>query len=579
MKIESNKCKQVIICSVKKNIGKVILLLLLCFIGALLPSVTPLVYQRIVDSLIPNGNFKLLYVYVAILIAIPVLTSLMLNIRNVIAFQLSEAITHTLRITLFEKIAKMEYKFFLKFGVKSLVYRLTRGCGQIGDVFLHNTVLSLINSSFSLILVFVPMLLLEYRLALMALVAFPVVYFLLGRVKQHVALRDKRLYQVLMRGEGMFYEALEGLRIMRLSGGIERQKEKINDWLDEHLEVKQASVNAHEFERVSLPELCLQILYGLIFILGAMLVMSGEMTIGELVAFVAYIPRSLSSIKELLLIQVNFKSVEPYFQSINEIFDAANESSGLLQSKDVKGHIAFQNVSFTYPGKENRALSNLNFEIRPCEMVAIVGETGGGKSTIFDLLLRFYEPSSGEILLDEVPICEYDIDVYRSHYATVQQSNFLWSDTLLNNVIFPDESSCRDVYLEAIRDAQLTEFVCQLPQKDNTLLGEGGQNVSGGERQRIGLAHAFYQNRKIMLLDEPTSALDAETESKIRNVLLSYKGKKTIVVVTHRLSSILQYDRVIVIKKGEIVENDAPKTLLAQKSVLRSLCEQQGILC
>ena len=572
--MKDNKCIQLMVRSLLKHKFRFITLIVLCFLGAFFPSITPLVYRYIVDVLIPEERFWVLLVYVFVLIGIPICSSLLHNGLNILANKISNAVTRDLRVALFDKIVRLDYRKIQQVGVKGLQSRITRGCGQVGDVFLTQTLLALINTSLSLVMVLIPMFILEWRLALIALFAFPVVYIVLVKVKKSVSDNDKKLFQVLMEGDRIFFEALEGIRAMRVSGGKERQTRKIDNWMEKHLSAKQISVATHEFERVSLPELCLQILYGLIFIFSAIFVMLGNMTMGELVAFVAYIPRALNNISGLLMIEVKYKSVEAYFQSINEIFSMEEECSGTLLPK-FQGHISFRNVCFRYLKESGFALENVNFDIAANEAVAIVGETGGGKSTIMDLLLRFYEPVTGEILLDGINIREYDIKAYRSLYAVLEQNHFLWNDTVSANITYPDEKACSDEYKDSVAKAQLAEFLKSLPMRDQTILGECGQALSGGERQRIGLAHAFYLNRNILLLDEPTSALDADTENKVRHELLSYKGKKTIIVVTHRLSNILEFDRVIVVKKGKIVENDKPEVLLSRKSVFRDLYEKQ----
>lgn len=573
-----NICLYIIKNELKRNLLKILLLILLCFLGALFPSITPLVYRQIVDELIPGKDYLMLFLYVLILIAIPVCTSLLFNWRNIYAHRMSEIVTQTLRMALFEKISKMDYTAFSKMGSKSLVYRLTRSCGQVGDIFLKNTMISAINASFSILLVLIPMMLLEWHLALIVLSAFPIVYCVLAGVKKHVASKDKKLMQVLMEGEGLFHEALEGIRVMKLSGGEKYQTEKVKGWLKKHFLVKETSVKAHEFERVSLPELCLQILYGMVFVMGALLVMTDNMTIGELVAFIAYIPRALGSIKELLLIQVTYKSVEPYFMSLNEVFEISDEVSGVQIPENVQNRIQFRNVNFSYHEESKFNLQNINFEVLPNEAVAIVGESGGGKSTLLDLILRFFDATSGQILLNGVNIREYEINTYRALFAVVQQNHFLWSDTLRANIIYPEEQIRQDKYDMVIEKTQLTEFIENLSQKDQTLLGERGQAVSGGERQRISLAHALYQERPYLLLDEPTSALDAETEARVSKMISDLKGKKTIITVTHRLSTVFSYDRVLVVKNGTIVESGTPNELLKHRGVFYSMCEQQGIL-
>lgn len=566
-------CAKIILCSLKKHSMHIVLLSLLCFGGVLLPSVTPLVYRQIVDTLIPGRNIRGLLLYVILLILIPMITSLLLNWRNITAYKLSNQISCALRLSLFQKIAEMDYAAYLRMGAKSLVYRLTRSCGQIVDVFLNNTVLSLINSSFALAMSLLPMLFLEYRLALAAMIALPILYLLLDWVKKRVSIRDRRLYQVLMTGESLMHETLEGLRAIRLSGSKERHTQKIRSWLETHNMAKLSSVKAHEFERASLPELCLQILYGLVFIFGAVLVMEDEMSIGTLVAFVAYVPRAFGSLRELLMIQVTFKSVAAVLESVNEVFEIPSEPSGVKLLSEASGRISFDNVCFQYDAASGFALKDISFEVSPGEAVAVIGETGGGKSTIFDLLLRFYQPASGTIRVDGVDISEYNMDSYRSNFSVVSQMPFLCRDTFQNNVIDSDKEIDVERYRDALEKAQLADLLDRLPNQDQTLLGEGGQDVSGGERQRIALAHAIYQNRPIILLDEPTAALDVETEARIRDVLLSYKGKKTLLVITHRLSTVLQYDRVLIIKNGRIIENGSPKELMHRESVLRHLLD------
>jgi len=301
------------------------------------------------------------------------------------------------------------------------------------------------------------------------------------------------------------------------------------------------------------------------------LVMTEQMSIGTLVAFVAYVPRAFGSLRELLMIQVTFQSVSAVFDSINEVFAIPNEPSGSRTLSAVSGGISFDRVCFQYNTESSFALKNISFEIFPGEAVAILGETGGGKSTIFDLLLRFYTPSSGAIKIDDTEIGEYTMSSYRSAFSVMQQLPFLWQDTVRNNIIYPETEIDTDRYQEVLKKAQLTEFLNRLPDGDQTLLGEGGQSVSGGERQRIALAHALYQDRPIILLDEPTAALDVETEAKIRDVLLSCRGEKTLLVITHRLSTVLQYDRVLIIRDGQIIENGLPKELMKQNSILRHL--------
>lgn len=578
IKARSNPVLAIIRGALARRKRDVCLVVFLCLLSALLPSLSPLIYRRIVDSVIPARDLKALPVCVLALAALPVCTSLLHNLRNIRAYRLSDSLNRTLRTALFEKSLSLTHAAHLRFGVNALVYRVTRACGQIGDVFLNNTIIAFVNSSLTLVMAFTPMFFLNRLLAFCVLLAFPVIYLLMGRAKTHVRANDKQLLDTLMKGEQLIHESFSGARVVKLNGGLKQQAARLSKWLDAHTAAKLTSSKTHEFELTTLPELCVQLLYGLIFIIGALLVMNGSMTTGVLVAFIAYVPQAFGAIKSLLRIQATYQSVEPTIRSVCEVFEAESEPDGQQALPACSGRISFRSVSFAYSKDAKFALSDLTFDVHPGEAVAIVGETGGGKSTIFDLLLRMYEPDSGHIELDGRDVRTLRLADYRARFSVVQQDHFLWSDTLASNVAYPDESVDSARFDRAVSDAQLTAFVEGLPENRQTVMGERGQSVSGGERQRISLAHALYQDRDILLLDEPTSALDASTEAAVRDMLLALRGRKTILSITHRLSTIMDYDRVLLLSGGRIAETGAPCELARREnSLFRRMCLQQGL--
>ncbi len=561
-----------------KNRGKIVLLMLLCMTSACLASLSPLIYAAIIDRLIPSGELDRIYLYVLALIAIPVASSVQANFRNILSFRTSDAVTQELRRGVFAKITRLKAGEFDRFGPSALTFRLSRAAGQVGEIYLNNTILILIQAGLSLLMVMIPMFLLDWHLALSSLIAFPATYLVMMQVRRHVFDKDDKLYETLADGEAMMRESMEGMRQTRLYGGQARVRARLDRWLAEHAAVKLASLRVHEFERVSLPELCLDLLYGMIFIYGAVLTIRQSITIGTLVAFIAYVPRAFAAIRELLGTQVSLHSAEPAIRSIEEVLAAGEEEDGTLPLPAARGGIDFRNVSFTYGDDGHYVLRDVSFRVEPGEAAAIVGETGGGKSTILRLLLRLVTPTEGTVLLDGTDIREYRLDDYRARFAVVEQDHFLWNDTLEQNLIWPETAPKHPAYENAIRGAVLTGFVGELPQGDRTTLGEKGHAVSGGEGQRIHLAHAFYTCREVLILDEPTSALDAWTEAEAARTIAGMKGTHTILSVTHRLSTVLAFDRIIVLKNGRIVENGAPDALLARDGEFRAMCREQGLV-
>ncbi len=563
--------------TLEKNAGRLVLLAALCLAGALLPSISPLIYASIIDRLIPRGNMSGLAVYIIMLIAIPALSSAVANWRNICSYKVSDAAARGLRERLFSKALSMTPEAFEKIGGSAIAYRITRGSGQVSDVFLNNTVLSLVNSVLTLIMVFIPMFFLDWRLAMGSLAAFPLVWLALRNVKAHVMEKDKALFETLSEGDRRIRESLNGVRAIKLFGGYAKRMRSLTEWLETHALAKLGSVKVHEFERVTLPELCLQLLYGIVFIIGAWLAVLGKLSVGTLVAFIAYLPRAFSGVKELLGIQVNLRSIEPVMDSLEEMLSAQEEEDG-EETVGSGGSLSFENVSFTYQGKKEAVLNDISFSVAPGEAVAIVGETGGGKSTILDLIMRLYAPSQGRITLNGRNIREFSLKSYRERFGFVGQEHFLWSETLKNNVVWPAEETDEEKYASACSKAQLSGFIAELPEKDGTMIGEKGQAISGGERQRISLAHAFYGDGSILLLDEPTSALDAHTEAAVRDSLLEMKGKKTMIAVTHRLSTVMQFDRVLVLRDGRFLEQGTPAELISRDGEFRRMCLEQGLL-
>lgn len=300
-------------------------------------------------------------------------------------------------------------------------------------------------------------------------------------------------------------------------------------------------------------------------------------TSGTFVVLLSSMMMMLKPLKQLANVNVELQRGITAAQSIFEILDLDIEKdTGTLKLEKAKGNIEVNNVTFTYPTKDEPVLSNLSLKIRAGENIALVGRSGSGKSTLSSLLPRFYDFKEGEILLDGHNISDYPLKDLRAQFAIVSQQVVLFNDTLANNICYgADRVLTEQELIEIAKKAHVWEFVKDLPQGLNTVVGENGVMLSGGQRQRIAIARAIVKDAPILILDEATSALDTESERLIQAALDELMKEKTSIVIAHRLSTIENADCIYVLDKGKVIEQGDHKSLLAQKGTYAALCQMQ----
>ncbi|MGQ9778054.1 MAG: ABC transporter ATP-binding protein [Thermodesulfobacteriota bacterium] len=309
---------------------------------------------------------------------------------------------------------------------------------------------------------------------------------------------------------------------------------------------------------------------------GCAEIMRGTLTVGSLIAFNSFMRYLFGPTHALFNLNVGIQRSLAAVERIFELLDMHPEHEGKEEIKIKGGKVVFENVSFSYDGKE-RVLENISFDAKPGELVAIVGRTGVGKSTLISLIPRFYEPNEGKILIDGVDIKDAKLSSLRKQIGIVSQDTFLFSDTVRENIRFGNPSASDEDIEKAAVLAYADEFIKDLPQGYETKVGERGINLSGGERQRISIARAIVKNPKILILDEATSALDSESEGKIQKDLEPLMRARTTFVIAHRLSTILNADKIIVLENGRIVDQGKHEELYHKNEVYRKLYEEQFI--
>ena len=552
-------------------------LVLACIFGVnLLALILPFCIKIIIDDVIVSGNIRLLYIVSGVLFLTICLKLFIAYQQKYIANITGEEVLFDLREKVYWHLLKLSMAQFKKFTPSQLIVRLTGDLESIRR-FIFNDVFTSLHACMSLLIIFSILLFLNLKLTLLSLMIFPIfvgIYFkIYPKLKNnHKNLRESWGYLV-----SRMSEVIHGFATVRAFTG-----EKFEQYIflkNKKLIMKQA-IKAHHFNSGlwSLVEFFSTL--GIIFVLfiGAQDVISGRMTAGELIAFYSYLLMLFSPVVQLVVIQNSYHEAAAGLARINEIFaiNIDKDYFGVSLNNFLPlGCIELRNVDFSYTDKK-KILQNINFKINPGETVAIVGESGAGKSTLISLILRFFHPKKGEILIDGSPLSNLDIEKLRRQMAVVLQDEFLFNGTVEENIIYGTHLQAPTK--EVQRSAELAEahsFIEKLPAKYQSKIGERGMCLSGGQKQRLAIARALLRNPRILILDEATSALDAITENRLQKNIQQFMKDRITLIVAHRFSSIVNADKIIVIEGGKVSDMGSHKYLLNKGGFYSSLYYEQ----
>ena len=551
----------------------------LMFLGTASALVTPLLLRELIDRAIPSGDTAMILALVVGMTLLPVIDVGLGLVRNYARASVGEAVTRRLRIDLFNHLIYARLDDIERTRLGHIVTVLTRSCGRVGDVFVAQTVVQSIYHSMLVVVTAGIMFSLNWKLAVITLLAFPF-SFLLARV---AGSRERRLYNeqtdILSSGQSYITEVFDNIKTVKSFTGESRETAWWEGWTRRNWRNKARMTAHHDLFRFGFWVAIQNVVRGLIFGYGAFEVVNGRATVGDLVAFLAYLPGLYESARRVLDFITMGESVKAATDRIDELMDLPNEgTSGGREpvSSTRASSVEFSNVSFRY-AREGFGIDDLSFRAGAGEFVGIIGPTGGGKSTVLDLAQGFYEALQGRILIDGQDIRDLSIGEVRRHISVVPQDAWLWNETVLANIIYPETQPDTALVEQVVRDAQLAEFIESLPNGLDEHLGPKGLDLSGGERQRIAIARALYRKAGLVLLDEPTSALDARTEFHLTAALESLRRRSTLIVVAHRLKTVINADKILVIDGGRIVESGAPEELKRGSGLFAMMYEMQSL--
>ncbi|MFT4518514.1 MAG: subfamily B ATP-binding cassette protein MsbA [Halioglobus sp.] len=489
----------------------------------------------------------------------------------------SHNLVHNLRCALFDKILLAPGSYYESHSQGVLVSKLTFNVEQVTEA--ASTALgTLLRESLLVVGLLGYMLYLNWRLCLVFMLVGPILALVVHIVGQRFRRYSHRIQSSMGDVTQVSGESISAYREIRLFAGQSRQRDRFRKASDSNRmqSLKMAFANA-----LSVP--VLQTLLAASLALMVWLALSpaviDSFTAGSLVAFLTAATqvgkpiRQLSAVQSVL--QRGLAAAEDIFAQLDQEVES---NTGTIQVDRAVGGLSFENVSFSYPDAHTSALSDISLKIDAGETVALVGRSGGGKTTLAKLLARFYAVKNGRILLDGVPIDDYELSNLRSQFAMVSQNVPLFHDTVYNNIAFGELAACSEEQVQhAVQSAYAIDFIGDLPDGIQTLLGEEGEGLSGGQRQRIAIARAILKNAPVLILDEATSALDYQSEHHIQQALLGVMARCTTIVIAHRLSTIERADRIVVLDEGRIVASGTHEELLERGGLYTQLYNQDFV--
>ncbi len=487
---------------------------------------------------------------------------------------MSRLIEYDMKNEMYDHYQQLSLAFYKRNNTGDLMSRITEDVSRV-RMYTGPAVMYGVNLLVMVVMVIYAMLLVDVTLTLYVLIPLPLLAVSIYYVNNLIEHRSEKIQQQL---SGLTTNAQEFYSGIRLIKSYVQEKQILQFFDKASEDYKEKALKLARVEAFFFPLMLL--LIGLSTILaigvGGIGVMNGRVTPGNIAEFVVYVTMLTWPVTAIGWVASMTQRAAVSQRRINEFLDTRPEiitgnESGLL----LKGEIEFRNVNFTYPDTGVQALKNISFKIKPGQKLAIIGRTGSGKTTIADLLLRMYDVTNGEILVDGNNISKLNLSVVRKQIGYVPQDVFLFSDTVENNVGFGVKEFNREGIVNATQGASIHKEIAGLPKQYDTIIGERGITLSGGQKQRISIARAFMKNPQVMILDDCLSAVDAKTEKSILTALGELLQQKTAIIITHRIFTSLDFDAILVLDNGSIAEAGKHEELLAKKGFYYELLEAQ----
>ena len=590
-----------------------------------LTLLTPLIFRRMIDVVIPKGDLKGLVLLALALLLIPVFQGLVGVLQRRWNAEVGEGVIYDLRVALFSKLERMSLRFFTNTRIGELMSRLNNDVVGAQDA-ISNTIVSIVSNGIEAVALLAVMFALEWRLTLVGAAILPLFLLAADRLGRRMRALARRQMDLNAQMNAHMNETLNigGALLVKLFGRAATEEERFSR---RAAAVREAGIQRAVFGTAFFVIVGLVSAVGtaVVYGVGGYLVIQKSFTVGTIVAFGSYLGSLYGTLQSLVNAPVSFSTSVVSFERVFEVIDLPEdiaEPADAVALLSPRGELVFDNVDFKYEVDENKLLSDvrrygsldavtavlslaeegrsaaerektespdeefhsqargtalegISFRAGPGELVALVGPSGAGKTTLTYLIPRLYDPTGGRILLDGHDLRSLTLSSLTAAIGMVTQETYLFHDTVRTNLLYARPEAAAAEMVEAAKAANIHNFIAELPDGYDTVVGERGYRLSGGERQRIALARVILKNPRILVLDEATSSLDSESEMLIQDALKRVMTGRTNIVIAHRLSTILAADQILVMDRGRIVERGTHQELLAGSGLYAQLYQTQ----
>jgi len=513
------------------------------------------------------------------LVGLAMVRSLAQFLSNYLLSRVINSVLLKLREQMFQTLLNASTAFFQKNSASSLINAVVFEVNNVLSI-MGGMLISLVRDSLTVVGLMGYLIYLNWQLTLVVLVIFPVIAFIMSKVNRRLRSLNREQQNLTSDLAYIVEEAAAGYKIVKVHGA---EQYEMNRFLEKADRLRQFALKSAVAGGLNQPitQLIASMALSVVLVIALMQSATEGTTVGGFAAFVTAMMLVISPLKHLADInqplQRGLTAAEMIFGLMDQPFEEDEDRKQNMKSLDkAQGAIRFENVGFSYQQEVGRkdALRNVSLSIKPGEVVAFVGPSGGGKSTLVNLLPRFFKPTSGHIFLDDIPLEDIVLADVRKQIAFVSQDVILFNDTIAANVAYgatDQEGIDRGRVIEALEAANLSALIKELPEGIDSMVGDNGNRLSGGQRQRMAIARAIYKNAPILILDEATSALDSESERQVQDALDRLMAGRTTLVIAHRLSTIEHADRIVVLDHGQVVENGSHKDLIQQDGLYANL--------